>query len=540
MRNWVKNMNYYVWLLFGIGLLAALFYSMYAIRLHEVYRPVAINAANAPQDHAKVFVSPVPYDVVEDYKTKHPELPQYDFGTLNTVKSKVNRGFLLTVKQAHVIGQLSAPDSKRMVYLVRREHKQDDGAWTQTDIVTMEPQSGQMVQQPVGFAYGRTVEPFSESTKLCGFLSDHEVVYTTVVNADQEWVYQANVFDLERKTVTPLIELFRYEPLGGSWNAPVLYHAVLTSDNKHLFVRDSIGGMTHYSLSTGAKKQLINGTQEVRPGERFELPNSSLAIYGLNRYQSDMSWIDLNEGAVRQPFAAEQGFIDPGTDAKGKVMYYNFTYDRAPEHLMSFDNRTLLASSGVQLADFQGKKLQRFALSKESKECLEFGGYSESKNSVLLHKYVTAVNSKGQPYKKTLQWLTGDIATGAMSELSRVDVPDGWDRSEVVFGTISTSPSTSASEEQVFVNFADRLYYMSHWKTRQVALKQEDDVITFVDEPSKRVFVSSFTRPDLLVAAFSYKKYNWDNPEFGWLSGGWMARHQTLPEGDKLFFFQIN
>ncbi|UQZ82780.1 hypothetical protein SK3146_01940 [Paenibacillus konkukensis] len=539
----LRTVHPYVWLVLGGLLLIVLFAAVYSVSKPGVNRATQVSAAETNEDRVKLFPSPPAYQVLEAYKEKNPDLPGHDFGPLQLGKVKLNRGFALTVKKAQVTKQYKAADERRMIYFIERELTQEEQAWTQMDIAVAEPSSGQYATQTVGYTYGPSPEPFEQSTLLCGFVSDDEFLYTTVLNADQEWIYQVNKFDLSQKTITPVMELFRYEPLPGNGPAvpPVIYSAELTPDKQHLFVRDSLNGIANYNLITGKMQRLIGGSNELRAGEHFEtIGTSGIALFGANRYQSDIYWIDMNAGTVKQPFVQEKGYVDPGTDAKGKVMYYNFTYDRAPEQIMQGDNRTLLLSSGVQLVDLQGNLLKRFALPQDSKERLEFGGYSESKKSVLLHKYIMATGSKGQPYKKTVSWLIGDMTTGNMTVLNKVDVPDGWDKNDIVFGKICIEPLSPVNEEQVFVNVADNSYYMSRWKTKQVDLRQEEDVVTFVDEPSKRVFVSSFTRPDLLVAAFSYKKYNWDNQDFSWLDGHWMARHQSQTDGDKIFFFQVN
>lgn len=538
----LRSIHPYLWLAFGLVLLSSLFYTVYSVCMPKSSHSVQVNAAEATKDRVKVFQSAVPYKVLEDYKIKNTELPQFDFGKLQVAKTKITRGIGLTVKKAHVIKQYTSPDAERMVYFLQREQKLEGQSWTQIDMVAMDPQSGQPVQETIGYTFGQPSELFSQSTQLVGFVSDHEFLYTTVVNSDQEWVYQVNKMNIAQKTVTPVMELFRYEPIpANEKSVPVIYSAVLTPDKKHLFIRDNISGITNYDLQTGAKKWMINGSNEVRAGEHFEMLGSSgIAIYGANRYQSDLSWIDMNEGTMRQPFAAEPGFVDPGTDAKGKVMYYNFTYDLNADNILKSENQSLLLSNGVQLVDFKGNLLKRFTLPKDSKDRLEFGGYSESKKAVILHQFTLATNSKGMAYKKTVQWLIGDMSTGTMTPLKKVDVPDNWDKSDMVFGKICIEPYSPAAEAQVFVNVTENSYYMSRWKTKQIALHQDEDVIMFVDAMSKRVFSSTFTRPDLIVAAFSYKKYNWDNQDFGWMNGRWMARYQTQPEGDKIFFFQIN
>lgn len=533
----------YLWLLLGLLVLSGLFYSVYFVFIPKSQHAAQVNAAETTKDRAKVFTSAAPYRVLEDYKLKNADLPIYDFGKLQITRSKISRGTALNVKKGHVIKQYTTPDGNGMLYFIQREQKLENQAWTQVDMAAMEPQSDQPVQETIAYTFGPMTEPFTQSTQLCGFLSDHEFLYTTVLNDEQQWVYQVNKMNLASKTITPVLELFRYEelPSNAGKALPVIYSAVLTPDMKHLFVRDSINGITHYDLQTGGRKWIVSGSNEIHPGEHFEIiGNSGIAIYGANRYQSDVSWIDMNDGSIRQPFSSEQGFVDPGTDAKGKVMYYNFTYDRSDSNVLKGDNQTLLLSYGVQLVDFKGNMLKRFALPKDSKDRLEFGGYSESKKAVLLHQYTIGTNSKGAAYKKTVRWLIGDMATGTMTELKKVDVPDSWDKNDIVFGKICIEPYSPAAEAQVFVNVADNSYYMSRWKTKQVALHQDEDVVMFADVVSKRVFSSSFTRPDLLVAAFSYKKYNWDNQDFGWMNGRWMARYQNQPDGDKIFFFQIN
>ncbi|OXM84105.1 YncE family protein [Paenibacillus rigui] len=548
MGKWnYRSVNPYIWLISGIMLLSGLFFIIYTTVLPTSQRPPRqVDAANAVEVSAKVLHAAESYRVLEQFQARNPMLPQHSFGALQLARSKAAKGIQALVKKAHILDTYVTPDGAQAVYFVQRNEMQSPHAWTQIDVLTMAPETQQIDQEPIGYIYGEDTEAVAQSTLLCGFISKDEFLYTTVANADQEWVYVVNKFNMTQKTVTPVLELFRYEPLtavtGGSQpKAPVLYKAVLTPDKKHLLIRDSMNGITSYTLETGTKKGIIPGSNERRSGEQFEVVGESgIALYNANRFQSDIWWIDTQTGSAKQPFSSEQGLIEVGMDANGKVMYYNFTYDRNPANLLIGPDQSLLLSYGVQVLDTGGHPLKRFSLPKDSKERLEFGGYSETKKAVLLHKYTLATNKEGRTYKKTSGWLFGDMNTGAMTALNRLDVPDSWDKSDVVVGKATLEPYSQAAEEQVFANYLDNSYYMCRWKTKQMIQRQDEDVIIYADEPSKRVFVSSFTRPDLVVAAFNYKKYNWDNKAFSWLNGHWMSRHQIQPEGDKVYLFQIN
>ncbi|TDF95879.1 hypothetical protein [Paenibacillus piri] len=506
-------------------------------------RLTQLSAADAQKNgSAKMIAMPVSYQVVEDYESSNGNLPQHQFGPLQLNKAKVNRGVQYQANQGHVLGEFASPDGLRMVYFIQRQQlQQEQSGWAQVDMVAYEPQSQQMMIEPIGFTYGDHLESALQSTTMCGYLSNETFLYTTVRNEDEMWVYRVNQYDLAHKKVTPLMELYRVPYTSAAGELPVIYSTQLTPDKKHLFVRDSINGITAYSLETGEKKQAAPGSNEIKPDEYFELrADGGAAVYGTARYQNDLWWFDPAAGTARQPFTAEQGLVDVGADAKGNLMYYNFTYDRAADNWMTGETQKLLLPKGVQVMDAQGNPVKRFSLPKESKERLEFGGYSESKKAVLLHKFAAAVNNNGQPFKKTDSWLLGDLTTGSMTPLNKVDVPDSWDKKDVVFGNVTVNVAAVSAEQQVFVNTADNTYYMCRWKTKLVRLLDEDDTVLYQDEQNKRIYVSSLTRPDLVVAALSYKKYNWDNQRFSWLNGHWITRSQKLPEGDKMYFFQWN
>ncbi|NOU97918.1 hypothetical protein GC093_32530 [Paenibacillus sp. LMG 31456] len=533
----------FIWLAAGLAVLIATSFIVFSYPVRTTPFVKAIDASDQKAGSAKIIATPVSYSVKEDFKNSNVELPKHDFGSLQVSKSKVNRGIQLLAKQGHVQGQYVAPDQTRMVYLVQRLQQEEKDAWAQVELVSVDPQTQQMLIEPIGFTYtnGEQLEAALQSTGLSGFVSNDEFLYTTVKNEHDEWVYLLNKFNFTHKTVTPVMELFRYSYTDNNNKPPVIYCSQLSPDKTHLFVRDSRNGIVSYDLGTGEAKLSSSDSNEVKPGEYFELlEDNGIALYSASRYQSDVLWVDLNTGVRRQPFIAEQGFVEVGMDVKGKIMYYNFTNDRMPENIMMSDKQGLLLPNGVQMTDFQGNPTKRFSLSKDAKEKLEFGGYSESKKAVLLHKFTVAMNGNGQPYKKTSGWLLGDMNTGSMTLLNKIDVPDNWDKKDILFGKVALSAVVHSAQEQVFVNFLDNSYYMSRWKTHQVQLLQDEDIVIYQDDLQKRVFVSSFTRPDLVVAALNYKKYNWDNNKFSLLNGHWLTRYQKQPEGDKLYFFQWN
>ncbi|KPV59538.1 hypothetical protein QJ48_10685 [Paenibacillus sp. A3] len=481
--------------------------------------------------------------VISDPDANRAQDSTSGFPPLEVTRSKINKGYMATVKQGRVLEQVAAPDGATMVYLVQRTKTGDNGGSSRIDALWMAPQSESAESAPIAQIAGTDEDTIRRATRLCGFTNKDEFVYTTVKNEGSELVYYVNRFSMKQRTSTPLLELYRHDSNGRP--APAVLEAKLAPDKRHVLVRDERSGIASYDLKTGAQTRIVPGSEAVRVGETFLLaPEAGVGLYAAGRFQSDLWWFDWNTGGARQPFVAEPGMVDAGMDAGRKLIYYNWTYDRKTELAPAGDKRTLLASSGVQLADVKANPLKRFSLPKDSKEHLEFGGYNEERKTVLLHQFqlerTAAPNGTSAVIKKTTAWLLGDLKTGTMQPLQQVEVPDGWELKDMAFGSVLTDGGSDTPAEQVFVNMQDRTYYRAKWKTKQPMVLPEEDLVLFADEPSKRVFVSSLTRPDLVVAALNYKKYNWDNQEFAWLNGHWMSRYHKAAEGDKIFFFQIN
>ncbi|UUZ93911.1 hypothetical protein LJK87_04340 [Paenibacillus sp. P25] len=513
----------YIWYLLGVCALGGLFAGIYSL---SAGRDIATagEGSHPSQDQVKHVPDARSYNVTDASQSEGVSAASDASAPISIAKSKMSRGLQITLKQARILEQYKAAGGSKMVYLVQRSGQQGEEPWSKLDLVSADPVTQTVVQSPVGATSGIPPELAGRASKLCGFLNADELVYTTVRKQEEELVYEVNRYRLSTHAVTPMLELLRIPK--GSGRYPEIWDAQVSSDGRYLLVRDSKHGLAVYDLATGAATLEVPGTAEKRSGESFQLdPASGMGLYSPGRFQNDVWWLDLNSVTARRPFTAEQGLIEAGMDSGRKLIYYNFTYDRSQENIIAGDRRSLLASYGVQPLDLRGNPLKRFSLPKDSNERLEFGGYDEEKRTVLLHKFTVASGSKG-PYKKTAGWLAGDLANGSMTPLSPVDVPDGWDKKDMMFGGVLTDAWNEAPGEQAFVSTRDRTYYLTHWKTKQAVLDPGEDRVLFADEPGKRLFVSSLTRPDLLVAALSYKKYNWDNRDFVWLSGHYVSRYQ--------------
>lgn len=520
-----------------LGLLSLLFTGVYYMS-KSVHSPSADVSSKPVPEKVKWVSNTHDYKIMERFANDNPSLPLYEFPAISIVKSKQPQGMQATVKKGRILEQHAAPDHTKAYFFVQRSELQEGQPWTQVDLVGIDPGSQAIVQEPIGLTQGLPPEIAGDSTRLCGFLSADDFLYTAIHNKGEEWVYEVDRFNLASRKVTPVIELLHVPKDAGSY--PMLLGAGLSPDKRHVLIRDTKHGLVLYDLKTGAAAIELPAAGEKRAGETFvQFPSSEVMLYGAGLFQNDLWWIDLNNGTVKQPFTAEQGLIDAGMDASGKIVFYNFSYERGAEHVLSGEKRSLLKSFGVQLLDLKGNPIKRFSLPKDSADRLEYAGYSEEKKLVLLHKYTVAAGSKG-PYKKTSGWLLGDITSGAMTPLVPVDVPDNWDKKDVVFGNVLTDAVNNSPGAQAFANIQDRTVYMTKWRTKQLTVQTEEDRILFINEPSKRVFVSSLTRPDLIVAALNYKKYNWDNRDFALLRGRYLSRYQALPDGDRMYFFQIN
>jgi hypothetical protein len=261
-------------------------------------------------------------------------------------------------------------------------------------------------------------------------------------------------------------------------------------------------------------------------------------MYYSESFQPTVWLIDAAEQKKSQPFLAETGYIEPGFDATSKIIYYNFTYDRSNKNILTGTGDSLLTAKGVQIAKLDGSPLMRFALSPDTDEFLEFAGYIEDKNVVILHKYTVARDAGGEWFKQTVDWMTGDMQSGEMASLQRLNVPDRWDKKDIFFTTVKLDGNPD-SYIHCFINLADGTYYLPKWKNRELMKNQDQDLIVYTDEPNQRVYSRSFTRPDLGVSLLNYKKYKFDTSSFLWLTGGFLAHTNPFDGGLRLYFVMI-
>lgn len=535
----IRKQSAYIGYILGFCIASLLFYGLYLSSGAKSTRD-AIKPERA-SDNVAVFREASSYQVVDAFKAENGSVTAHEFPELAASKSKVTKGTLYTLKDgAHVIGQYSMPDRSQIVYIVMRTKGQDDGTWSQTDAVTIDPKRQLLQSDPIGYSFGASPEQVSRFTKLLGFVSNDELLYLTLKNEGRDRVLRVNRFSVAKRTVTPVLDLYRFQEGDSALSAMTFGESAVSPDGRRLLLKDSGRGIVSYDLQTGAANIIAPPVPELEARDKLITSPAGIALYTAGLFRSDVRRIDLNTSEAKQPFAAETGLVEAGMDAGRKLLYYSFTYDREVRHFSLNDNRAMLYPFGVQFADLKGAPLQRFSLPEDSPERLEYGGgYSEDKKIVLLHRFTVETNGQGLPYKKTTGWFTGDLATGTMTPLQKIEVPDGWDRKDILFGSAFTDVNNETAAEQVFVNMPDRTYYSSRWRTKEAVLLPEEDAIMYADETSKRIFVSSFTRPDLIVAVNNYKKYNWDNRDFVWLSGHWLSRYHTQTEGDKIYFFQI-
>ncbi|TVY08277.1 hypothetical protein [Paenibacillus cremeus] len=536
----LSKVNIYVWYMLGFSALVLLITCLYVTFVPwQRSQATALDAKGI--DQVRLLAGAASYKVADAFQKDNADLPQTTFPALQAVKAKAARGFQYTLKQdAHVMEQYSVPGNEKTLYFVIRTEQKEEDVWSQVDMLTVDPQTQSVTNEPIGFTYGVSPEKVRGATQLIGFVNSDEFLYTTLKNEAGELVYRVNRFSLTQRTVTPVMELYRFSEADAKL-LPGITAADIAPDRQHMLVRDERSGLASYDLKTGSRQIIVPASGIHQADDALQVSNKAgISLYAATRFQSDEYLIDMNAGTAKQPFSEEKGWIDAGMDLNHSIVYYNFTYDRNPELIAHADSKAMLFPFGVQITDLKGAPLKRFSLPKDSNERLEFGGYNEEKKTVLLHKFTIGPNAKGVPVKKTSGWLLGDLATGAMTPLQKTDVPDSWDRKDVLFGSVFTDVSNDLAAEQVFVNPTDQTYVMTRWKTKQVMLLPEEDTVMFADETSKRVFVSSLTRPDLIVAMTNYKKYNWDNHDFAWLKGRWVTRFHTQPDGDKLYAFQIN
>ncbi|TBL81345.1 hypothetical protein [Paenibacillus thalictri] len=485
---------------------------------------------------ASQLVKQESYRVLEYQKTHYKQLPQYEFPELNIAKGK-GKVLQLTAKGAHVVRSIATFDNAGMMYAVSRTHQQDSDEWTELDAVTVNPQTGAIGTQALAVVNGPYREAAEKATVFAGFMNNDELLYASVRNAGEDLQHYIGKIQLSDGLVTPLIDLGSTKK--GDTPSVALTDVWVSPDKKRVYVRDNQHAIVSYNLTTGAKTALVQPDSK-DDGAFWLSEQDGLAYNSPDRFGTDGSLIMLGSGEVKKPYAAEKGFVEPGLVAKGSMLYYNFTTDREPQQVVKGDKRTLLLPQGLQLLDLSGNPLRRFTLPADAKEKIEYGGYSAEQMALILHKYTVAVNKKGQTIKKTAGWVLGDIQTGKLTDLTRIDVPDSWDRKDIVYAECTVNGSGENGYEQAFVNMLDNTYYPTKWNTQEMKSWPEQDAVFFSETENNRVFVSSFTRPDLVVSALGYQKYKWDNAYYQLLDGGWMARIRTLPDGDKMFFFPMN
>jgi hypothetical protein len=125
--TYFRKINPYIWLLLGVCVLCAVFFCLYMLTMKKfVVIPVKqVNTEETNPDRAVLFNSAASYDVIEDFKMKNAETPQFSFGPLQIAKSKLPRGMQFMVKESHILDQYETPDKHKMIYFVQRLQKQE-------------------------------------------------------------------------------------------------------------------------------------------------------------------------------------------------------------------------------------------------------------------------------------------------------------------------------------------------------------------------------------------------------------------------------
>lgn len=150
-------------------------------------------------------------------------------------------------------------------------------------------------------------------------------------------------------------------------------------------------------------------------------------------------------------------------------------------------------------------------------------------------------NTGGQPYKKTVDWLTGDLKTGDMLSLVRLNVPDNWDKKDVYLATATMDSFSENARQHAFVNLLDGTYVIPRWMQQEIAVSREEDLVLYLDDSGKRVDMTSFTRPDLVVTTLNYKKkHNMPPKPFYWTKTHWLVRVSPAAGGQWIFSFPVN
>jgi len=406
-----------------------------------------------------------------------------------------------------------------------------DGVW-------FDSKGGTYGTFPLSYTYGKGSGPNGPVPFVLDFSEQGELLLLGARTAGDRLVYSVYRYNIPDQKMSAVMDAgtVRASEGDGTW----LASAWLAPGGDLLLLEDNHQVIRAYSMADGSRRfEFIPPAESRESGRYLPSPDKSSLLYMTEPHKGDAVWlVNAVQGTSSQPFSHEQGWIEPGFDASGKLIYDNFTYDRSESDLLGSGRNALLLAKGVQISDLHGDPVQRFAIAAGTEEYLEYAGYAEDRRKVLLHKYRVETGEDGSWKKHTADWLSGDLSTGEMVSLERLNVPDHWDRSDVYQASVHMD---SASELlHCFVNIADGTYFSPRWKNREMEQEKQKDRILYNDETNKRVYTRSFSRPDLGVSVMNYKKYGFEDGDFVWLEGGYLSRPQTVSEGLKLYFFRVS
>jgi hypothetical protein len=538
-KNW-KN-AYAVYSALTILLCGLFFYIFWLTAPKDIVEGISTGeAVYSDLNPVKLYERNAEYNVLEDFRKHNPTAVPYDFPKLPVTKSKLSKGFQLVVKSpnAHILGEYRSKDMNKMVDFVQRSYIDGTTRWNQVDAVITDPASAKFETVPVSYTYGNWQEQIAAGNMMLGFTDDDSFLLLSTRTEGEDLVYTVASCSLTNQRMTPLMDVSRVSP--SQTSTSYIVSGWITSDSKHLMLKDNHDIIMEYSLKDGAKVMEFTPPAEGHPNGNYIASSVKDVIFYVAEHYQPTAWlIDAAHETKSQPFLNENGYVDPGFDTNSQVIYYNFTYDRSTHYILKDDDSSLLTAKGVQIMDMNGKPIRRFALATDSPEFLEFAGYIKDKNIVILHKYTVGLDSNGHWYKQTVDWLTGDLNTGEMISLIRLNVPDRWDTKNVFFTTVVLDGNPD-SYIHCFINLQDGTYYLPKWKNREIMKNQDQDLILYTDEKNQRVYSRSFTRPDLGVSLLNFKKYNFKTTDFKWLTGGFLAHVNPYSDGLRLYFIQVS
>ncbi|MCC2684434.1 MAG: hypothetical protein K0R75_1333 [Paenibacillaceae bacterium] len=487
----------------------------------------------------RVYDSSDVFDPYGTFTEKNPRTEEFMFPKLAINKAKLTKGFQLVLNSTNVqeIGQFRSKDTTHLVNLVQRSYINGSEHWTQVDAIITDPAGGKYEVVPTSYNYGNWPEQIKKGNMVLGFTGESDMLILSTQTEGDDLVYTVVDYDWSTDRMTPIMDVLRISP--SQTSTSYIVSGWVTSDNKYLMFKDNHDKITEFKVSDGAMlMEFVPPVEGRSNGNYIASSVKDVIMYYSESLQPTVWLIDAAEQKKSQPFLAESGYIEPGFDASSKIIYYNFTYDRSNKNILTGTHDSLLTAKGVQIAKMDGSPLMRFALSPDSDEFLEFAGYIEDKNVVILHKYTVARDTGGEWFKQTVDWMTGDMQTGEMASLQRLNVPDRWDKKDIFFTTVKLDGNPD-SYIHCFINLADGTYYLPKWKNRELMKNQDQDLIVYTDEPNQRVYSRSFTRPDLGVSLLNYKKYKFETSDFLWMTGGFLAHTHPFDGGLRLYFMMI-